>query len=392
MLSEQVTTRLDSLLSSYLKTGEMSGGEILLRDKENVLFHRCYGDQSPKTKEPVTEATLYRMMSMTKVVTALAAARLMDRGLMDPEALVSDYIPSFANVRVADDPRYVLKKFTIWKVLFLLLIFSPDKVKTVPLQTKLTVKTLLTHSCGIEQGTVGILAMQKNKKVYTSLEERVEDYAKGFLSFQPGTKSSYSPIGAMDVLGVIMGKITGKTPAEVLQDEVLTPLKMSSTGFTPVDPERVIALTKFSHGKVTDKTGSKQDLPDVLHAVAGVCDCSGGLYGTVSDYAHIAEMLLNKGVFEGSPYLSSEMIRALSTPCAPESHMEGQRWGLGLSVRENDTVCPDGCYGWSGAYGTHFLVDPTNEIALVFAMNRTNIGGASSYISRAIEKVLFNKE
>ena len=72
--------------------------------------------------------------------------------------------------------------------------------------------------------------------------------------------------------------------------------------------------------------------------------------------------------------------------------MKGQRWGLGFSVRENDSVCPDGCFGWSGAYGTHFLVDPENGLALVFGMNRTNIGGAQSYISRELEKRLYNKE
>lgn len=389
----KASERLDNQIQSYLKTGEISGGEILLLDREHVILHRCYGKQSLKAHEPTTEKTLYRMMSMTKLVTSLAAMRLIERNELDLDAPVPDFLPSFKNVRVADDPRYVLKKFSVIKLLLLLPFYSDEKVKTTSLQTPLTVKTLLNHTCGIGEGTVGLLSMQKNKKIYHSLEERAEDYAKGFLSFQPGTKSGYSPIGGMDVLGVIMGKATGKTPEQVLLDEVITPLEMADTGFTPADSDRVIALTKNRKGKAPeDQTGSRRDLPFVTQETEGVCDCAGGLYGTVSDFGKIAKMLLDNGSYNGEVYLKPETVLALRTPTAPEQHMKGQRWGLGFSVRENDGVCPNGAYGWSGAYGTHFLVDPENGLALVFGINRTNIGGSQSYISRELEKRLYNKE
>ena len=390
---DQAAERLDRQIRNYISSGEISGGEILLLDRERAILHRCYGEQSVKTHAPATEKTLYRMMSMTKLVTSLAAARLIERNELDLDALVSEFLPSFASVRVADDPRYVLKKFSIFKLLLLLPLYSDEKVKTTSLRTPLTVKTLLNHTCGIEEGTVGLLSVQKNQKIYSSLEERAEDYAKGFLSFQPGTKSGYSPVGGMDVLGVILGKAANKTPEQVLRDEVITPLDMPDTGFTPTDPGRVIALTKYRKGRPpVDLTGSKSDLPAAVHAKEGVCDCAGGLYGTVSDFGQIAKMLLHDGTYGSGSYLNPETVLMIRTPCAPEQHMKGQRWGLGFAVRESDDVCPDGCYGWSGAYGTHFLVDPENGLALIFAMNRTNIGGARSYISRELEKRLYDKE
>jgi CubicO group peptidase (beta-lactamase class C family) len=127
------------------------------------------------------------------------------------------------------------------------------------------------------------------------------------------------------------------------------------------------------------------------HYLAGA-----GLLSTLHDYSNFAKMLLNKGEINGKRILSQESVKLLSTPQIPKELMpvpSPGRWGLGVKVIADDThpTLPKGAYGWSGAYGSHFWVDPENEIYAVFMKNSRFDGGSSNESSINFEKAVYQK-
>ena len=128
-------------------------------------------------------------------------------------------------------------------------------------------------------------------------------------------------------------------------------------------------------------------------SIAGYFSGAAGLYGTAADYNRFARMLANGGELEGIRILKEETVRLMST-ASNELYMKpGVRWGLGVQVYESPEVTgaciPEGGYSWSGAYGTHFFVWPANDLSFVLMLNCDNLGGSESYISRMIEKAIY---
>ena len=122
---------------------------------------------------------------------------------------------------------------------------------------------------------------------------------------------------------------------------------------------------------------------------------SGGLLGTLQDYERFVHMLLNEGELEGVRILRPETVRLMHTPSAANG-LElnpGCIWGLSMLIFRDNARSGfslfDGTYGWSGAYGTHFFIAPAQSLEMVMMLNRSNIGGADSHISRAVEKAIF---
>ena len=114
----------------------------------------------------------------------------------------------------------------------------------------------------------------------------------------------------------------------------------------------------------------------------------GGLYCTIKDYEKLGRMLCNAG----DGFLKPETIRLMATE-AQEKHLEfapGSVWGLGVLIRQTDDFCTSGTYGWSGALGTHFFVSPKDNLEVVFATHRADLGGSGSYISRKVEELVFS--
>ena len=126
----------------------------------------------------------------------------------------------------------------------------------------------------------------------------------------------------------------------------------------------------------------------VTHYLGGA-----GLISSLDDYTSFAKMLLNKGEINGNRVISEKAVKLISTPQVPESIMPGnERWGLGVRVitSENYRYLPVGTFGWSGAYGTHFWIDPVNSIAAVYMKNSMYDGGSCAVTAANFEKDVFN--
>lgn len=144
---------------------------------------------------PVEYDSIYRMMSMTKPVTAVGILKLMDRGLITLDDPLSKFLPQFKDMQVCADKRYEFKPgMNMLSLLQKLLFFRMDRVKTVPADREITIRDLLSHSSGLAQGVVGLIAMMKDKSVRESLSQQADVFGNYVLDFQPGTGTGYSPL------------------------------------------------------------------------------------------------------------------------------------------------------------------------------------------------------
>ena len=381
---------IHQVMNSYIANGEMAGGALLVRKNDEVVFDGKWGWADIAARKPIADDTIFRMASMTKVVTAVAVMKLAEQGKLSIDDPVSKYLPAFSGMRVCNDPRYEFKPgMRMASLLPKLLFFRMDKVKTVPAQREVTIRDLLSHASGLQQGVVGMIAMLKHNKKDT-LEQRIAAYSRYVLDFQPGTATGYSPCAAFDILGYLLGVVTGKSVAEAYRELVFEPLGMDSATFCLEDKQNLARTYTRKKDKLVDVSGTSKDLEGIIRLEPDtdyVAGC-GGLYCTLKDYEKLGRMLCN----EGGGFLKPETVRLMATE-AQEKHLEftpGQVWGLGVLIRQESEVCTPGTYGWSGALGTHFFVSPADKLEVVFATHRADLGGSGSYISRNVEELVFD--
>lgn len=383
--------KINLAMEAYMENNEIAGASIAIRQGDNLVYNKVWGYSDIKKKKPVTSETVYRLASMTKVVTAVGILKLQEMGLLNIDDPLSNYLPEFKNMRVQNDERYTFKEgMNMASLLPKILTFRMDKVKSVPSDREITIRDLLSHASGLQQGIVGMIQMQKHNPKDT-LEERVKEYSKYCLDFQPGTSTSYSPCAAFDILGYLIGKLLSLDTASAYEELIFKPLKMDHSTFNLKDRTNLSHTYIRENNKLVDVTGTKKDIDGIMcndplnPFVAG----SAGLYSTLSDYEKLGKMLLNNG----DGYLKEESVKAMRTE-AQEKHLvpeEGQVWGLGVRIREEDKYCTKGTYGWSGALGTHFFVSPVDNLECVFLTSRADLGGSGSYISRKVEELVFEE-
>ena len=366
-------------MQEYVDHQEMSGGALMVRKNGELVYQNKWGMACIDSKEEISYDSIYRMMSMTKCVTAVAILQLIESGKLGLDDSLSKYVPEFKNMQVASDERYVIDMDHPKKILLQVPLFKMEKVKTVPADREITIRDLLSHSSGLEQGAVGLIAMMKMKIEDQILEDRVMRYSRYALDFQPGTGTSYSPLAGFDILGYVIERVSGMRFEEYLQKKCL------------------VHVYKREKETLKDVTGTKDDMFGMLHQdKMRFEEGSGGLFSTIVDYEHLVEMLCNHGSFHGKQILKPETVKLMHTEAA-EQHLEpdpGTVWGLGVKIRQNPNAAKsfatEGTYGWSGAFGTHFFVSPKDHLEAVFMTNRTDLGGSGSYISAKVEELVFD--
>lgn len=347
--------------------GKAFGSAYWVMQEGETVYERCFGHVSADGGAAVTADTLFRLASMTKPVTAFAALMLVDRGLLRLSDPVAAYLPAFADVpvtEVAADGTLVTQG-------------TP--------QTPPTVRHILTHTSGI--GSDGRKCAQMTATDKATVEATVAFHRRMGLDFHPGTRQQYSGSGSFDVLVKIIETVTGTDFPLFLQREIFTPLGMGDTTFTPTAEQwgRMIAMHTAVGGRNADapmKAGCVMSDYPCTHYLGG-----SGLASTLRDYAAFAAMLLGSG----GGLLSEDTFSLMVTPSVSEELMPiHERWGLGVRVITKDYYedLPVGSFGWSGAYGTHFFVDPVNKVAGVYLRNSLVDGGSGSECARNFERAV----
>lgn len=360
---EILIKNIDDRLYRDLANAAVGGITVIVNQNGERVFKKVYTDD---VIGEVNDKTLYRLASMTKPITAVAVMICRDRGLLSVEDPVSKYIPAFAEMNIGkldenDNPVFVAKA-----------------------EKEIRIRDLLTHSSGLGSDWIGVKAWDKRPdECRDLLEKSVDFYATTYLSFEPADCQSYSPAMAFDVLGRIVEIVSGLSLEEFFQKEIFIPLGMNDTTFDPSDEqwESFVPMQNCIDGR---QTVDPIDKGCVFEGVPHTCYCgAGGLASTAEDYSKFAEMLLG-----GKGVLSDETIKEMSSPQL-SNIMHGEMvWGFGMRVIVQDVYkdLPVGSFGWSGAYGTHFWVDPVNKITAIYMRNSHCAGSVGADAPRNFEK------
>ena len=157
---------IDSTIQSYVKNAELSGAALMVRKGGKVVYHNKWGWTDIADQTPITDASVFRMMSMTKPVTAVGILKLMEKGLLSLDDPITKFLPLFQNMQVSIDKRYEFRPgINPLSLLPKMLFFRMGNVKTEPATRDITIRDLLSHSSGLAQGIVGLLAMRKDKSI-----------------------------------------------------------------------------------------------------------------------------------------------------------------------------------------------------------------------------------
>ena len=353
------TNEIDNTFNKYIIDKVIPCGILLVRKDGKTVYKNKWGYSDIENHEPVRYDSLFRMMSMTKPITAAAIMKLFDEGKVKIDDPVSKYIPSFKNSRVVCDRRYPFPPKNPIQSLVGLITYNKDKVKTIPSKRDITIRDLLSHSSGLEQGIGGYATMLRDKTVRTTNAEQAEKYAKQPLDFEPGTGTGYSPIAGFDVLISVIESASGEKADDYFRNHIFLPLDMNNSTFHPTQKEKenLVQIYKKSGKSLKNVTGKKADMKSFFTIAEGsdYVSGSGGLYSTAEDYEHFAQMLLDSGVYNGKRILSEESVKLMQTE-APKKHLEpepGFVWGLGVKIRQDPikgkTPATEGTFGWSGA-------------------------------------------
>ena len=295
---------------------------------------------------------------MTKVVTGVAVMMMVEEGKVRITDPVSRFIPEFKHLKVAVAQEAPEGDDQLGSSFYM-----------VPADREITVRDLLTHTSGLASGPMSNTTV---RPVARQPEDTLADYVPRLgqtaLEFQPGTQWSYSPQAGFDTLGRIVEIVSGVPFDEFLQQRVFAPLGMQETAFHATErlkPRLVTAYRRTPDGIIRDPN------PDRMQSRVYFMG-AGGLVMTAEDYLRFGQMLLNGGELNGERLLSPRTVEQMASLHISDTLPgRGVGEGYGLSVRVlSDAIVggsrlSDGSFGWSGAYGTHFWVDPKEEIVAI---------------------------
>ncbi len=367
--AEKLESKIVRTINKDISEGKVGGAELLVNQYGERVFDGVFGEKTVGS-EKLEKDALYRLASMTKPVTAVAMLIEYERGNLDIYADVSDYLDGYENMYVGkiEDGKVVADK---------------------PAQNSIKVYQCVSHTSGVASGTLGEMVYAGIAPKQRTCQAVAKYLSDKPLEFDPGTAQSYST-AAYDIVAAIIENISGLSFEEYLKVNIFDKLGMKDTTFAPTAEQfdRMIGI----HNRTGDgKSVPADSTPGTVFAnfpTTYYC-AGGGLASTAEDYSKFAEMLLNGGVgANGVRILSAESVRLMRTPVVDDSIMAGsQKWGLGVRVITDDKyTLPEGSFGWSGMYGSHFWIDPTNRITAVYMKNSLYDGGAGSKTSVQFEK------
>ena len=356
--------RVHTMVKQYIDDGKHAGAITLVARKGKIADVATFGYRDLEAKAPMTPDTIFRIYSMSKIITSVATLMLFEEGRFGLDDPVTDYIPELRNLKVVN---------------------PGGGVDLSRLKRPITIKHLLTHTSGL---TYDFTAPEQLKahwakadiwKEAIDLKEFVRRISFVPLAHQPGEKFTYGV--NTDVLGYLVEVVSGMPFDQFLQERLFTPLKMVDTSFD-VPPEKMNRLAKmYEHGP--DKAlrvVAKPPYGTYAEAGKGFPSGGGGLFSTINDYFRFGQMLINGGTLDGKRVMGRKTMELMTVnqltflekPTLDARGADG--FGLGGSVRldlaKGGSLGSVGQFGWSGAATTTFIMDPQEQmIAILMAQH-----------------------
>ena len=354
---------LQNTLSRFVSSGQIAGCAVRVVRNDETLFEGNFGYANIEKKVKMSaESTIFPIASMSKVITVAGIMQLYEKGLFKMWDPVSEFLPGFKNPKVA--------------------VEKPDgSCEIADAKSEVTMRQLFTMTSGIPYGwgdtAAGRIRSEKEKEWAASGRPMpgCVEYANlvgGLpLAFEPGARWMYG--FSIDVLGAVIEVLSGKTLGVYLKENIFDPLGMKDTGFfVPAENHsRIATIYRINEGMMPEEWDYENEAPPFESG-------GGGLFSTVPDYSRFAQMLLHGGTLDGVRILGRKTVDLISTDHLTPEQRKGSTWdtqrgygyGLGVRVMTNPELAgingSVGEWGWDGAFGNWFCVDPKENLTCVY--------------------------
>jgi len=363
-LAKLATVR--SALQGFVDRGELSGVVTLASLDGEVVDTSAIGWSDIESRTPMRPDTLFRIASMTKPITSVAALMLMEEGRISLDEPITRWAPELADLRVLRDPGGPLDE-------------------TEPARRAITFEDLLTHRSGVAyapfsegpirqayESALGDPGMNR-----MSADAWLAALGTLPLACQPGERFHYGH--SSDVLGFLIGRVEGRPFRQVLLERIFAPLGMTDTDFWLPESKRGRLASLYAYEEGT--AGLSKVPLELYDEPPAYTPGGGGLISSAADYHRFARMLLNGGVLDGVRLLRPETVRLMQTNRLTEAQRQvpfvgmdlwaKSGFGLGVAIAEDLVDNPYSCGAqgsitWPGVFGTWWQADPVNDLIMIY--------------------------
>jgi CubicO group peptidase (beta-lactamase class C family) len=386
-LSSDRLQRIHELIQRNIDAGNFAGAVTLVARHGRIAHFETHGMMDMDAKKPMAKDAIFRIMSMTKPLVGVSILMLLEEGKIRLNDPASKFIPQLKDLKVAvpmpspppspfgppsppsQDPRFY----------------------TIPADREITIRDLMTHTSGLVSGPI---SMSQNAKVSYKPGETLADYIPRLgsipLEFQPGTKWAYSAEAGIDTLARIVEIASGQTFDQFLRSRLFEPLEMKDTSFYPAEALKSRIATLYQK---TPKGLQKRD--EMPFVNSKYLSGGGGLFSTAADYLRFGQMLANGGELEGKRVLGRrtvEMMKSVHIRDTLPGRNPGEAYGLTVRVISDSgaagNALSNGSFGWSGAFGTHFWVDPKEKIVAILMTQGGSIELTADFETAVMQAVI----
>jgi CubicO group peptidase (beta-lactamase class C family) len=384
-LSSQRLQRLTDAFDADVQSGKIPGAVVVVMRQGKVAYSQSFGFQDRAASSPMRPDSIFRIASMTKPITIVAALMLAEEGklqLMDPASV---YLPQLKNLQVGVEVQEGS---------------GERRLGLEPARREVTVQDLMRHTSGMTYGIFGDSLVQRAYRAAGTMDDQqsnaqmIDKLAQLPLAFQPGAAFEYGM--SNDVVGRIVEVRSGLDLNRFIVERIARPLGMRDTTFLLDDQQTArLAQAQSAPGAPPLIIGYNPAKPPKWFSGGG------GLLSTAEDYARFGQMLLNGGELEGVRLLSRKSVELMTSNHLPPDAgygaftlelgltaplpQYGQGYGLGLGVRQEAgrSMVPGsiGDYYWGGATGPYFWVDPQEKLVAVMMLQAADIQLRTHYRS-----------
>jgi CubicO group peptidase (beta-lactamase class C family) len=362
--SAERLSRIDAMLQAYVDNNLIAGAVALVLRDGRPVYQKAVGWADKEANRPMRMDTMFRIASQTKAITSVTALALVEEGKLGLGDAVGTFIPSFAKTTVA--------------------VRNEAGTSIVPAKRPITIRDLLTHTAGISYGVEPHIATEygaqglgpsagagwyfadKDEPVCSAIERL------GTLPFvaQPGEAWVYGY--NTDVLGCVIERVTGQSLDRAIASRVTGPLGMSDTHFfLPAEQRDRLAAVYASgaDGRVLRAPEGARGQGSYVDGPRRTFAGGAGLISTARDYGRFLEMIRGDGALEGVRILSPRMVALMRTnQVGTLRSPNGLGFGLGFETTDRygaNGIDDVGSYGWGGAYGTMYRIDPHERLVIM---------------------------
>src|SRR5687767_12559796 len=337
-----------ALLRQFVADRRIAGAVAAVARRGKIVYLEPVGLQSVESKTPMTEASLFRVYSMTKAVTAVAVMILVEEDKLRLADPASKYLPEFKKAMVQE---------------------SGTGAPRAPVR-EITVQDLLLHTSGLSHRTSDLYRQLRVRSRAQALPQFVTNIARAPLMEDPGTRFRYSE--GTTVLGRIVEVAAAKPFDTFVNERILRPLGMHDTMWWVEGSAQQRLATVYQRSQ--DGAVAPFEIEEVpFTQKPALMEGAVGLVSTATDFIRFGQMLLNKGTLDGVRLLSTATTESITKNGLTDAMVRARGGNMGWGLANVDVVVAPGSrgylttvgeYGWDGSAGTFFAVDPSRELVI----------------------------